>query len=207
MLVTLLCLASLSPRPAAAEVDPRLYQELRWRMIGPFRGGRTVGATAVPGRPNEFLIGVCNGGVWKTNDYGRTWKPIFDDQPTGSIGAVAVAPSNPDVIYVGSGEGIQRPDLSVGNGMYKSTDGGKHWMHLGLDDAQQINSIAVDPHNPDRLFVGVLGHPYGPNETRGVFMSVNGGESFRKVLYKDPDTGAAQVSLDPSDSSIVYADL
>src|SRR5579871_6981942 len=108
MLVTLLCLASLSPRPAAAEVDPRLYQELRWRMIGPFRGGRTVGATAVPGRPNEFLIGVCNGGVWKTNDYGRTWKPIFDDQPTGSIGAVAVAPSDANVVYAASGEGLHR---------------------------------------------------------------------------------------------------
>ena len=190
-----------------ADVDPRLYQELHWRMIGPFRGGRTVGATGIPGHPNEFLIGVCNGGVWKTNDYGRTWKPIFDDQPTGSIGAVAVAPSSPDVIYVGSGEGIQRPDLSVGDGMYKSVDGGSHWTHLGLEDAQQINSIVVDPHNPDRVFVGVLGHPYGPNETRGVYRSVDGGKNFQKVLYKDPDTGAAQISFDPSDPNTIYADL
>ena len=206
MLVSLF-FAFVSHQVSNAQVDPRLYQELRWRMIGPFRGGRTVGATGIPGHPNEFLIGVCNGGVWKTNDFGRTWRPIFDDQPTGSIGAVAVAPSNPDVIYVGSGEGIQRPDLSVGNGMYKSVDGGKHWTHLGLEDAQQINSIVVDPHNPDRVFVGVLGHPYGPNETRGVFRSLNGGETFQKVLYKDPDTGAAQVSLDPTDASTVYADL
>ena len=206
MLASLLFAVAFHQGPIA-EVDPRLYQELRWRMIGPFRGGRTVGATGIPGHPSEFLIGVCNGGVWKTNDYGRTWKPIFDDQPTGSIGAVAVAPSNPDVIYVGSGEGIQRPDLSVGDGMYKSVDGGKHWTHLGLEDAQQINSIAVDPHNPDRVFVGVLGHPYGPNENRGVYRSLNGGETFRKVLYKDADTGAAQVSLNPVDPSTVYADL
>ena len=120
-------------------VPPDLYAGLRWRMIGPFRGGRTVGATGVPGQPNVFYIGVNNGGVWKTTDAGRTWKPIFDDQPTGSIGALAVAPSNPDVLYVGSGEGLQRPDLSTGDGVYKSTDGGKTWKNLGLRDGQQIS--------------------------------------------------------------------
>lgn len=200
-------LASTLQQAQLADIDSRNYQELRWRCIGPFRGGRTVGATGIPGHPNEFLIGVCNGGVWKTNDYGRTWKPIFDDQPTGSIGAVAVAPSHPDTIYVGSGEGLQRPDLSVGDGMYKSTDGGKSWHHLGLEDAQQINSISVDPHNPDRLFVGVLGHPYGPNETRGVYRSLDGGKTFEKVLYMGVDTGAAQVTLDPINPKIVYADM
>src|SRR6187431_2181243 len=128
-----------------AQLDTKQIQGMKWRMIGPFRAGRTVGATGVPGRPNVFYIGVNNGGVWKTTDYGHTWKPIFDDQPTGSIGALAVAPSNPETIYVGSGEGLQRPDLSTGDGIYKSTDGGKTWKHLGLRDAQQIGAILVDP--------------------------------------------------------------
>ena len=145
-----------------------------------------------------FFIGVHNGGVWKTTDYGRTWTPIFDDQPTGSIGAIAIAPSNPDIIYVGSGEGLQRPDLSTGDGIYKSTDGGKTWTHLGLRDGQQIPQIIVDPRNPDRLFVAVLGHPYGPNAERGIFRSTDGGRSFEKVLYKDENTGAADVAFDPS---------
>ena len=151
----------------AQQFDERLYQSMRWRMIGPFRAGRTVGATGVPGRPNVFYIGVNNGGVWKTDDSGRTWNPIFDSQPTGSIGALAVAPSRPNTVYVGSGEGLQRPDLSTGGGMYKSNDGGNTWEHLGLRDGQQIGSIIVDPHDPERLFVAVLGHPYGPNAERG----------------------------------------
>ena len=166
----------------AQQFNPSLYQDLRWRCIGPHRGGRTVAATGVPGQPNVFYIGVNNGGVWRTNDYGRTWIPIFDDQPTGSIGALAVAPSNPDVIYVGSGEGLQRPDLSTGDGMYKSTDTGKTWKHLGLRYGQQIGAIIVDPRDPSRLFVAVLGHPYGPNQERGVFRSTDGGETFQKVL-------------------------
>ena len=159
------------------------------------------------GKPGLFYIGVVNGGVWKTTDYGRTWQPIFDDQPTGSIGAIAVAPSNPDVIYVGSGEGMQRPDLSTGDGIYKSTDGGKTWKHLGLRDGQQIPQIVVDPRDEKRLFVAVLGHPYGPNEERGVYRSTDGGETFQKVLYLDEDTGAADVALDPSDPATVYAVL
>src|SRR5438045_5407128 len=128
--------AGLVSAAAAQSLNPSHYESLRWRMIGPFRGGRTVGATGVPGRPNLFYIGVNNGGVWRTTDAGRTWQPLFDSQPTGSIGALAVAPSNPDVLYVGSGEGLQRPDLSVGDGVYKSTDGGQTWTHLGLADAQ-----------------------------------------------------------------------
>src|SRR5207237_5831825 len=129
-----------------------------WRMIGPFRGGRTVGATGVPGQPNVFYIGVNNGGVWKTTDSGQTWAPIFAGQPTQSIGALAIAPSDPKIIYVGSGEGLRRPDLSTGDGIYKSSDGGQSWKHLGLRDGQQIGSIAVDPREPNRLFVAVLGH-------------------------------------------------
>jgi len=191
----------------AQQITPKLYDSMRWRMIGPFRGGRTVAAVGIPGQPNVFYIGVCNGGVWKTTDYGRIWKPIFDDQPTGSIGAVAVAPSNPDIIYVGSGEGLQRPDLSTGDGIYKSTDGGKTWRHLGLRDGQQIGAIIVDTKNPNRLFVAVLGHPYGPNQERGVFRSTDGGGTFQKVLYKDENTGAIALGFDPSNSQIVFASL
>jgi photosystem II stability/assembly factor-like uncharacterized protein len=183
------------------------FASLRWRMIGPFRGGRTVAATGVPGQPNVFYMAANNGGVWKTNDYGRTWVPIFDDQPTGSIGALAVAPSNPDVIYVGSGEGIQRPDLSTGDGVYKSTNGGKTWKNIGLRDGQQIGAIIVDPENPDRVFVAVLGHPYGANAERGVFRSTDGGQTWNKVLYKDENTGAIALTFDPKNSQTIYADL
>ena len=180
---------------------------LRYRMIGPHRGGRTKAAAGIPDQPNVFYIGAVNGGVWKTTDYGRTWQPIFDDQPTGSIGAIAIAPSNPDIIYVGSGEGLQRPDLSVGNGIYKSGDGGRSWVHLGLRDGQQIPQIAVDPRSPERLFVAVLGHPYGPNEERGLFRSADGGATFQQVLSRGPDTGAIDVVLDPSNPDTVYAAL
>jgi photosystem II stability/assembly factor-like uncharacterized protein len=154
-----------------------------------------------------FYMAAVDGGVWKTIDFGRTWKPIFDGQPTQSVGSLAIAPSNPDTIYVGSGEGLQRPDLSIGDGIYKSIDGGNTWTHLGLRDGQQIPRIIVDPHDPDRLFVAVLGHPYGANEQRGVFRSTDGGKTWTKVLYKGPDTGAMDLAFDPANSQIVYADL
>ena len=184
-----------------------LFSELHWRPIGPFRGGRTKAAAGVPTSPGVFYVGAVNGGVWRTVDYGRTWTPIFDDQPTGSIGAIAVALSNPDVIYVGSGEGLQRPDLSTGDGIYRSVDGGRSWKHLGLREGQQIPQIAVDPKDPNRLFVAVLGHPYGPNEERGIFRSIDGGETFQRVLYKDADTGGADVVIDPANPRVVYAAL
>jgi photosystem II stability/assembly factor-like uncharacterized protein len=190
-----------------AQLDPRLWQSLKWRCIGPFRGGRTVGAVGVPQQPGVFYIGVNNGGVWKTTDYGRTWKPIFDDQPTGSVGDVAVAPSNPNVIYVGSGEGLQRPDLSTGDGIYKSTDAGKTWKNMGLRDAQQVAGLSIDPSDANRVFVAALGHPYGPNTERGIYRSTNGGETWERVLYKDENTGAFQVEVDPKDPKIVYAVL
>src|SRR5438094_4561571 len=193
----LLVLVAAAAPGRAEPVPPGLYAALQWRMIGPFRGGRTVGAAGVPGRPNVFFIGVNNGGVWKSTDYGRVWTPVFDDQPTGSVGALAVAPSNPDVIYVGCGEGLQRPDLSVGDGVYKSADGGKTWKHVGLRDGQQIGAVLIDPRHPDRVFVAVLGHPYGPNAERGVFRSTNGGQTWDKVLYKDQDTGAIALAFDP----------
>jgi photosystem II stability/assembly factor-like uncharacterized protein len=191
----------------AQQFSPEIFEGMRWRCIGPFRGGRTVAATGVPGKPNLFYMAPVNGGVWKTTDYGDTWTPIFDSQPTQSIGSIAVAPSNPDIIYVGSGEGLQRPDLSVGDGIYKSTDAGKTWTHLGLRDGQQIARVIVDPHDPNRVFVAVLGHPYGANEERGVFRSKDGGQTWEKVLYKDPDTGAADLAFEPANPQILYADL
>ena len=191
----------------AQSFDPTYFNCMKWRCIGPHRGGRTVGAVGVPNQPNVFYIGVNNGGVWKTNDYGRTWKPIFDEQPTGSIGDVVVSPSNPNVIYVGSGEGIQRPDLSVGDGIYKSTDGGKTWINTGLKDGLQIGGLAIDPTNENRVFAAVMGHPYGANKERGVFRSTNGGATWEKVLYTDETTGAVQVVIDPNNSNIIYADM
>jgi len=188
-------------------VDPSLYSDLRWRHVGPFRGGRTVGAAGVVQQPNVFYIGVNNGGVWKTTDYGLTWTPIFDEQGTQSIGTVTVAPSDPNVIYAGSGEGLQRPDLSVGDGVYKSTDAGRTWQHLGLREARQIAAIVVDPRDPNRLFVAALGHPYGANAERGVFRSTDGGRSFEKVLYKDENTGAIDVAFDPASAQTIYAAL
>jgi photosystem II stability/assembly factor-like uncharacterized protein len=207
LLLVVAAFATLVPAAAADSFGPSSYDSLRWRMIGPFRGGRTVGAAGVPGQPNVFYIGVNNGGVWKSTDYGLVWKPIFDDQPTGSIGALAVAPSDPNVLYVGSGEGLQRPDLSTGDGVYKSTDAGKTWKHLGLRDGQQISAIIVDPKNPARLFVAVLGHPYGPSAERGVFRSADGGKTFQKVLYKDENTGAVALAFDPANAQTVYAVL
>ena len=191
----------------AQQFDPRLYSELRWRMIGPFRASRTKAAVGIPDQPNVFYIGAVGGGVWKTDDFGRTWKPIFDEQPTGSIGAIAIAPSNPNIIYVGSGEGLQRPDLSTGDGMYESTDAGNTWTHLGLRDGQQIPQIAVDPRDPNRLFVAVMGHPYGPNAERGLFRSTDGGATFQKVLYRNENTGAIDVVMDPANPRIIYCAL
>jgi photosystem II stability/assembly factor-like uncharacterized protein len=199
---------ALSGREALAQsVDPALTSALRWRCIGPFRGGRTVGASGVPGRPNVFYVGVNDGGVWKSTDYGRVWRPVFDDQPTGSIGALAVAPSQPDTVYVGSGEGLQRPDLSTGDGIYRSRDGGRSWTHLGLRDGQQIAALAVDPRRADRLFAAVLGHPYGANDERGVYRSEDGGATWKRVLYRDEDTGAIALAIDAKRPDTVYASL
>ena len=190
-----------------ATFDAGLFRELQWRNIGPHRASRTKALDGVPSQPHTFYIGVANGGVWKTTDAGRTWLPIFDQQPTGSIGALAVSLSDPNVIYVGSGEAAQRPDLGVGDGMYKSTDAGKTWAHLGLRDSQQIGQVVIDPKDPNRLFVAALGHPYGPNNERGIFRSTDGGQSFERVLYKDENTGGTDVLLDPSNPNIVYAAL
>jgi len=191
---------------AADELTP-LFSGLRWRMLGPFRGGRVDAVCGVVGRPNEFYFGHVNGGVWKSIDAGRVWEPIFDSQPVASIGALAVAPSAPDTIYVGSGESTLRDSVGYGNGVYKSTDAGKTWTHLGLDDTQHIGKIAVDPRNANIVFVAAIGHLYAPNADRGVFKSVDGGKSWRKVLFKNNDVGAVDVVIDPTNSRVVYACL
>jgi photosystem II stability/assembly factor-like uncharacterized protein len=191
----------------AQQVPENTYQDIHWRMIGPFRGGRTRAATGVPSQPNVFYVGQVNGGVWKSDDSGRTWTPIFDHESTQSIGAIAVAPSNPNIIYVASGEGLHRPDLSVGNGIYKSTDAGKTWTHLGLRDGLQIPALAIDPRDPNRVFAAVLGHPYGPSEERGLFRSTDGGQTWQKAIYKDENTGASAVEIDASNPDVIYASM
>jgi photosystem II stability/assembly factor-like uncharacterized protein len=203
-----LAIISAVPLPAQQEPDAGLAGALRWRSIGPHRASRTVAAAGHRSQPYTFYMAQVNGGVWKTTDAGRTWIPIFDDQPTGSIGCIAVAPSDANVLYVGSGEGLHRPDLSTGNGVYTSTDAGRTWTHLpGLRDAQQIPSLAIDPRNPDRVFVAALGHPYGPNDERGIFRSTDGGRTFQKILYRDENTGGNDVDIDPSNPEIVYATM
>ena len=206
-LLLISCLILISSAAIHAQIPESTYQDLHWRMIGPFRGGRTRAACGVPTQPNVFYMAQVNGGVWKSDDYGRTWNPLFDKEPTQSIGAIAVAPSDPNIVYVSGGEGLHRPDLSVGNGMYKSTDAGETWTHLGLHDAQQIPALAVDPRDSSKVFAAVLGHPYGPSEERGLYLSTDGGESWKKVLGKDENTGASDVELDPSNPDVVYASL
>ncbi len=192
----------------SAEAAPPDFSGLfHWRNLGPYRGGRVKAISGAPSQPNVFYFAQVSGGVFKSTDYGRTWDPIFDNQSSASVGALAVAGSDPNVIYVGSGEGLHRPDLAVGNGLYKSTDAGKTWTHRGLRDGQQIAQIAIDPKNADHVLVAVPGHPYGPNEERGIFLSTDGGKTFGKTLYKDENTGGADVQMDPQNPQTVYASL
>jgi photosystem II stability/assembly factor-like uncharacterized protein len=189
-----------------ASLQP-LVQPLHWRSLGPFRGGRVLAVTGVPGEPYHFYFGAVNGGVWETRDAGRTWVPIFDSAPVGSIGAVAVAPSDPKVIYVGSGEADMRSDIAQGAGMFRSTDSGHTWEPIGLVDSQQIGRILVDPTHPDVVLVAALGHPYGANEMRGVFRSTDGGRTWQRTLYKDANTGAIDLAFEPGHPQVVYAAL
>ena len=205
LLVLLSLIAFVTAPVAQAQVDPKLYSGLEWRLIGPFRAGRTVAATGVPGQPETFYFGGVAGGVWRTIDAGRTWEPISDSIHVGSIGAIAVAASDPNVIYVGSGEADMRSDISEGNGMYKSTDGGKTWSAIGLEDTQAIGRVVVDPRDANRVFVAALGHPYGANAQRGVFRSTDGGRTWQKVLFQDENTGAIDLAFDPRDARTIYA--
>ncbi|MBV9991151.1 MAG: hypothetical protein JOZ72_07635 [Alphaproteobacteria bacterium] len=199
--------AALLAFNAGAAVDPSWYQDLHWRLVGPFRGGRVLAVSGIPGDGRHFYFGAVDGGVWSTADAGRTWQPVFDEQADGSIGALAIAPTDPNVVYVGTGEADMRSDIAHGNGVYKTTDGGKHWSFIGLADTRQIGRILVDPRNPDVVMVAALGHAYGPNDERGVFRSTDGGAHWQKVLFKDSDTGAIDLAFKPGDPATVYAAL
>jgi photosystem II stability/assembly factor-like uncharacterized protein len=192
---------------AAYPVNESLFKALQWRCIGPYRGGRALAVAGIPGDANTFYFGAVAGGVWKTIDAGATWMPLTDGTPISSVGAIALAPSDRDIIYVGTGEAAPRGDMTYGDGVYKSLDGGKSWSHVGLKDTRQIGALIVDPHDPDIVLVAAFGHAFGPNTERGVFRSADGGKSWKKVLYKDDQTGAIDVSFDPHDSRIVYASL
>ena len=214
MLVTRVCatLALLAAAIAAQAADPGQFQglhfqDLHWRLIGPFRGGRVLAVAGVPGEPQHFYFGAVNGGVWETGDAGRTWQPIFDAQPVGSIGALAIAPSDPGTIYVGTGEADMRADISQGSGVYKSIDAGKTWTFAGLADSQQIGRILVHPADPNLVYVAALGHPYGPNGERGVFRSRDGGKNWKKILGPNADTGAINLAFQPDDANVIYAAL
>src|ERR1035437_3420584 len=196
-----------SIRLQAQEYDQSAFQEMRWRMLGPFRGGRVNGVTGVPGQPNTFYFGSGGGGLWKSDNSGRTWSPVFDDQPVASIGAVAVAASNGNTVYVGTGEADMRSQNTYGSGMYKSTDGGKTWAHIGLDNTRQIGRIAVDPKNPNIVFIAALGHVYEANPDRGVYRSKDGGKTWDKVLFKNDNVGAIDVTIAQTNSRVSCATL
>ncbi len=190
-----------------AKVPLSAYNAIKWRFVGPNRAGRALAAAGIPGNPRIFYFGSVDGGVWKTDNAGLTWRQVFGDEPNSSIGALAIAPSDSNIIYVGTGEADMRSDMTYGDGMYKSTDAGKHWTRIGLYDSRHIGKIVIDPENPDVVLVAALGHGYGPSEERGVFRSVDGGKSWTKVLYKGPDVGAVDLSMDPRNPKIVFATL
>ncbi len=205
ILLFLLIICSFGLSSTAQSVSPNLFDGLRWRMIGPFRGGRVVAVAGVPGDGATFYFGSVDGGIWKTTDAGVTWTPIFDGQPVASIGALATSPSNPDVIYAGTGESSIRSGLSSGDGVYKTLDGGATWTNIGLRDSRQISRIVVDPHNADIVYVGVLGHAYGPNDERGVYKSTDGGTTWTHVLDKGPNIGVSDLAIATATPNILFA--
>ena len=192
---------------AADQYNQSLFKGMKWRSIGPYRGGRVLAVTGVAGDPYAFYFGGVAGGVWRTTDGGVNWTPLFDKEPISSIGAIAVADSNPEVIYVGTGEACIRGNISYGNGVYKSADGGKTWTNVGLRDTQHIASVIVHPRNPDIVYVAALGHAYGPNPDRGVYRTLDGGKTWEKVLFKDDHTGAIDVVSDPRNPNVLFAAL
>ncbi|HTC79118.1 MAG TPA: YCF48-related protein, partial [Terriglobales bacterium] len=192
---------------AAAQYSESLYSGMKWRVVGPFRGGRVLAVAGIPGDPSTYYFGAVAGGVWKSTDGGNNWVPMFDKEGIASVGAIAVAESNPNVIYVGSGEACIRGNISYGDGVYKSIDGGKSWANVGLKDSEHIGALVIDPKNADVAFVAALGHAYGPNVERGVFRTRDGGKTWEKVLYRDDHTGAIDVVFDPNNPNILYASL
>src|SRR6266567_8541538 len=191
---------------AAAAFDPTIFGSLHWRSIGPPRGGRSITCAGSPSRPDEYYFGATGGGLWKTTDGGLTWRPVTDGQlHSSSVGAVAVSESNPDIVYLGMGETELRGNIMQGDGVYKSTDAGKTWKHIGLDDTQAISRIRVHPTNPDVVYVSALGHPYGANAERGVFRSKDGGQTWTKILFRNDRSGAVDLCLDPKNPNVLYA--
>jgi photosystem II stability/assembly factor-like uncharacterized protein len=188
-----------------APIDPKTYSGMQWRLIGPFRGGRALAVTGVPSQPNTYYFGAVAGGAWKTTDGGLTWDPLFDNQAVSSIGSIAVADSDPNVIYVGTGEACIRGNISFGDGVYKSMDEGRTWTNVGLKDTRHIGAVIVHPTNPEVVFVAALGHAYGRNTERGVFRTRDGGKSWEKVLYLDDRTGAIDIVFDPNNPHILFA--
>ena len=186
--------------------DP-LFKGMKYRVVGPFRGGRSLTAAGIPGEPNTYYFGATGGGVWKSTDGAMTWKPVFDKEAVSAIGSLAVAPSDPNIVYVGTGEACIRGNISHGDGVYKTLDGGKTWKNVGLNDSRAIGKVIVDPKNSDIVFVAALGHPYGPNTERGIFRTMDGGKTWQKVLYKDENTGGIDIAFDPNNSHILFASL
>ncbi|HEV2830096.1 MAG TPA: hypothetical protein VGW76_21025 [Pyrinomonadaceae bacterium] len=201
------CSSLYAQSGSASRVPENFYSAMQWRCIGPHRGGRVLAVSGVRDEPNTFYFGAVAGGVWKTTDAGHTWTPIFDRQPVASIGALAVSNSDPNVIYVGTGEADMRSDISYGAGVYKSTDAGKNWSYIGLSDTRQIGRVLIDPKDPDVVLVAALGHGFGPNAERGVYRTTDGGKTWIRVLSKDENTGAIDVAFDPDNSRTVYASL
>ncbi|MGH9741927.1 MAG: WD40/YVTN/BNR-like repeat-containing protein, partial [Candidatus Acidiferrum sp.] len=191
----------------AQQIDSKTYDGMKWRLIGPFRGGRVLAVAGVPSQPYTYYFGSVGGGVWKTTDGGNTWDALFDKEPISSIGAIAIADSDPNVIYAGSGEACIRGNISYGDGVYKSTDAGKTWTNVGLKDTRHIGAVIINPTNPDIVYVAALGHAYGPNTERGIFRTRDGGKTWEKVLYLDERTGGIEVVFDPHNPHILFAEL
>ena len=207
MFLSVLIVIFCSSISAQQNVDPKTYAGMKWRLIGPFRGGRSLTAVGVVGQPNTYYFGAVSGGVWKTTDGGLSWDPIFDKQDISSIGAVAVADSDPNVVYVGTGEACIRGDISYGDGVYKSVDAGKTWTNVGLKDSRHIGALVVHPTQPDVVFVAALGHAYGPNQERGIFRSRDGGKTWEKVLYINDRTGGIDIVFDPQNPHVLFASM
>jgi len=202
--LTSLALAAVA---TAQNVPESLFSDMKWRLIGPYRGGRAEAVTGIPGDPKTYFLGGAAGGLWKSTDGGGNWVPLTDKQPLSSIGAVAVADSDPNVIYIGTGEGCIRGNLTSGDGVYKSMDGGRTWRNTGLRDSRQIGALIIHPRDPNIVFVAALGHVYGPNAERGLFRTLDGGRTWEKVLSKNDHTGAIDVVFDPKNPSILFAAL